>query len=293
MKSKKFRIDGDRQEITQNISGFPITCEFSEFSDSTYQFIDWHWHVEFQVCLVTEGSVLWQIGEEKTVINKGEGIFINSQQVHMAKIAYGKKAAFFCIDIKPDFLCQDRESEIYKQYVQPFLERDDFAFQKIAVNCEENENPLKILAQMTDTVKNSEEGYELLLAGNTFLMWKYLNKYLVIKNRTEKGENKIRLKQMLSFIQKNYAEEITLEKIAENSHISRSECCRYFKKFTGQTVFEYIVSYRINKSLEMLKNSKKTIAEISAEVGFSNQSYYTKRFKEFTGKTPMEYRKGK
>lgn len=95
MKAKNINMDSSRQEITENIDGFPISCYRSHLSSETYDYIDWHWHLEFQLCLTQEGNVLWNVGEEKFIVPEGEGIFINTQRVHMASAFRCEKANFF------------------------------------------------------------------------------------------------------------------------------------------------------------------------------------------------------
>lgn len=72
--------------------------------------------------------------------------------------------------------------------------------------------------------------------------------------------------------------------------LSRSECCRYFKKQSGQTISDYLLRYRIHKSMYLLEETDSTIARVAQSCGFSSQSYYTRRFRELTGMTPKQYR---
>ncbi|MBC8535620.1 helix-turn-helix transcriptional regulator [Feifania hominis] len=72
--------------------------------------------------------------------------------------------------------------------------------------------------------------------------------------------------------------------------MSRSECCRFFKHATGQTLFEYLLSYRIRKSIEALTHTDQSIAQIAAGTGFGSQSYFTDCFKRQLGITPLQFR---
>ena len=63
-----------------------------------------------------------------------------------------------------------------------------------------------------------------------------------------------------------------------------------FKKETGQTFINYLNNYKIERSKDLLKNTNKTLLDISLEVGFNNQSYYSTIFKKYTNMTPQEYR---
>ena len=63
-----------------------------------------------------------------------------------------------------------------------------------------------------------------------------------------------------------------------------------FKKETGHTFINYLNNYKIEKSKELLKNTNMSLLDISLEVGFNNQSYYSTIFKKYTNMTPLEYR---
>lgn len=86
---------------------------------------------------------------------------------------------------------------------------------------------------------------------------------------------------------------ISLNDVADSVYLSKSECCRFFRKATGQLLFAYISHYRIDKSLELLTQTDKKISVIAAEVGFSTQSYYTECFKKQIGLTPYQFRQSR
>ena len=65
----------------------------------------------------------------------------------------------------------------------------------------------------------------------------------------------------------------------------------FFKKVTGQRLFEYLQRYRLTQSLALLRQSSMSIAEIAQAVGFGNQSYFTECFKRDFGQTPLQFRK--
>ena len=92
------------------------------------------------------------------------------------------------------------------------------------------------------------------------------------------------------YLQKNYDVGISLDEIADYIGLSRSECCRYFKRKSGQTISDYLRQYRIHKSLDLLIETDDPISQIAQNCGFSNQSYYTKEFRKQTGITPKQYR---
>lgn len=85
--------------------------------------------------------------------------------------------------------------------------------------------------------------------------------------------------------------EITLPILANHFHISRSHLSRTFKKVTGLTIVEYLNSVRISQAQKLLRNTKKSISQISSDTGFNNISHFDRTFKKITGYSPSDFRK--
>lgn len=100
-----------------------------------------------------------------------------------------------------------------------------------------------------------------------------------------------RMKQMLSWIHEHYAEKIKLEDIARAGQLSRSECCRYFKRYLKCTPVNYVIDYRIQKSLSLLQQEEYTITDVAYQVGFNSTSYFIKEFRSSIGMTPLAYKR--
>ena len=73
--------------------------------------------------------------------------------------------------------------------------------------------------------------------------------------------------------------------------MSKEAFCRYFKKVTGKTFTKMVNEYRIVHATKLLSESDKSITDVCFDCGFNNFSHFNKLFKEFTGKTALQYRK--
>lgn len=104
------------------------------------------------------------------------------------------------------------------------------------------------------------------------------------------GLSRYQLRQAIEYIQDRLTENISLEAMAEEVSISRFYFCRLFKESTGITPYQYLIRCRIERSKILLKERKLSITDIALEVGFSNQSHFTKHFKRLIGTTPKIYR---
>ena len=98
------------------------------------------------------------------------------------------------------------------------------------------------------------------------------------------------MKQMLRFVEEHYAEELTVERIADSVALSESACLRSFRQLLGTTPIQYVKQYRIEKAAGLLLTTRLRTGEIGAECGFADLSYFTKTFREIKHCTPREYR---
>ncbi|MNS72966.1 HTH-type transcriptional activator RhaS [compost metagenome] len=78
------------------------------------------------------------------------------------------------------------------------------------------------------------------------------------------------MKQMLNWIHTRYAEKILLDDIARAGQLSRSECCRYFKRILKKTPLNHVTDYRIQKSLIALQQSESSVTDVAYQVGFNS-----------------------
>lgn len=94
------------------------------------------------------------------------------------------------------------------------------------------------------------------------------------------------------YIESNYRYIETVKEVAEHIAINSIYLNKLFKMSTGKTVSEYLNSYRIDISKEMLIEGQMTIQQISEEIGYNDVRSYIRFFKKFMGITPGKYRKG-
>ena len=82
-----------------------------------------------------------------------------------------------------------------------------------------------------------------------------------------------------------------IDRLANEVGMSRTSFYTKFKKILGQTPNDFIMTFRLNKSVVMMKEHPEyTIAEISDKLGFNTPNYFCKKFKDQFGKTPKQFR---
>lgn len=101
----------------------------------------------------------------------------------------------------------------------------------------------------------------------------------------------IYVKKAINYLKAHYYEPLSIPQIASHIGVSSIYLNRVFKMATEKTVSEYLNHYRINQSIELLKDKSNTINYISEAIGYNDVRSYIRFFKKFYGVTPGEYRK--
>ncbi|WP_254903647.1 helix-turn-helix domain-containing protein [Clostridium tyrobutyricum] len=294
MQVSKIKVDDNLQETIKHGSyDFPITIYTDKFNLFEDGYIRWHWHKELQLSYCLYDKITFSIGNQKMTLEAGEGIMVNSNVLHQIKPYKNDNCMMFSIDLDPTLIGGTKNSLIEKKYLNPVLENNNLKFICLKPNIEWQKNILKYIKKIFSLWNEKPYGYELEIRNCLGILW--LN---IIREMKEEIKDSIsdvshdeeRVKLALQYIHEHYSENISLNNIAMTANISKSECCRNFKRILRLTPFEYLMEYRILKASELLLKSKKSISIITFDVGFNGISYFGKVFKKYMNCTPSDYR---
>lgn len=96
---------------------------------------------------------------------------------------------------------------------------------------------------------------------------------------------------ILIFINTEYADKITSDKLEERFHCNFDYVNRIFKQLTQKTIFDYLNNVRVNRAKELIATTSMKLSEIGERVGISDEYYFSKVFKKYTGVSPNTYAK--
>lgn len=115
-------VDARNRESTRHgTHGFPMAVYNSILSRNVLGYTRLHWHEELQFCAVVQGTVTFSVNEASWQLETGDGIFINSGYLHMARPLGNPDAGYICLDIHPRLLCGFPGSVLEQDYVLPAL----------------------------------------------------------------------------------------------------------------------------------------------------------------------------
>ncbi|UXV28426.1 AraC family transcriptional regulator [Mammaliicoccus sciuri] len=253
-----------------------------------YGYIPIHWHSALQYVYIINGELKVGIGEELIHIPKGHGLFINSQVVHEINESVSD-TEYFCWNID----LADMYKQIEMEYLTQVLElAHKIPYIYLSPNLSEHQMLINIIKEAGDKFDKKEQHFKLDIS---ICYYESLKHLINIMSQIETDAHYYfdqRIKTLIKYIQDHYQSKITLNDLSENIHMSKSETVRLFSKYVHQTPFQYILNYRLEKSVSMLnKHTDKSITDISYACGFSTTSYFIQKFKERYGQTPKQFLK--
>jgi AraC-like DNA-binding protein/mannose-6-phosphate isomerase-like protein (cupin superfamily) len=290
MQIKHFTVDQHLKELTEHRTVvLPVACYETTINENINGYIPLHWHDEIQFVFILKGEALFQLNGEKLVIGEGNGLFVNSGCLHMAEDKNPSSCVYVCLNVSPHFVLSH---ELYPTYVSPYIQATNLPYVYLDAREHWAKNILEAIQHVHERLKQKTAYYEIDISVQLTLMWQNLimNGFPLEYDQTEIVKNE-RIKQMLHWIHLHYAEKITLEDIAKAGQLSRSECCRYFKRVLKKTPMHYVTDYRIQKSLPLLQQGDSTVTEVAYQVGFNSTSYFISQFRKSMNMTPLAYKK--
>lgn len=98
------------------------------------------------------------------------------------------------------------------------------------------------------------------------------------------------VRKMIDLIDENYEQDLSLKGMAERFMVSAAYLGQLFRSDTGQYFNEYLTAVRLEKALELIENTQRSVNDIAKSTGFSSQNYFNRLFKRAFGQSPGEYR---
>lgn len=284
--------NNNREAKEHGSFSFPVYISVEQIQAYEHGTFLWHWHPEIELTWIMSGEMEYQINDTIYKLSAGDGIFGNSNSLHTGRRVNGHQCTYLSITFHPRFLYGYENSILQTKYVGFITSNESWASLALKQNVEWQKDILDAIKEIYELSKAPADDFELSVHRKLMYIWHSL--YLYYSVQPECGNKTLihiqRLREILTFIHENFATDISLDEIAEYTSLSKSECCRFFKKHMDMTIFDYILYYKIQKSLPILLEDQ-SITDTAFSVGFSSASYYTQIFKRYMKCTPLQYKK--
>ena len=240
---------------------------------------EFHSHTHYEIYFLSQGSRTFFLSNAMYTLSAPTLVVIPPRAIHKTE---GGSFERYNINVSPDFL---------DSFQREVLEEK--SLQIISLNPEE-EKAFYSLVTSAHAVDKNERHAELIL--KTLVSYAI---YLLSRAGTRRVPPKAAAAQdipplvlkVIDYLNAHYHEEITLDFLAEKFFVSKATLIYNFKKHTGHTLIDYLLTVRITKAKQLLVSSNKGIREISELCGFSSANYFGLIFKKRENLSPAAYRK--
>jgi AraC-like DNA-binding protein len=266
------------------------TIQYKEFTDedvNTYKL--WHYHREIEIIYVNKGRGKRYIGSHISYFSGGELILIGAFLPHYSFIdPVLKDQKKISIQLREGF---PGASLLMFPEMKPIRTLFDRARRGISFDGNTKRNVGKKIEKLQGL-----DPTERFIAFLGILQDLAKSEEYRVLNSTGyqleiTPQDNERLREIFNFVRENFKRQISLEEVADLSSMTTPSFARYFKKNTGKTFTQFVNEYRLVHASKLLAEKPTSITDICFESGFNNFSHFNKLFREYTGKSPSEYRK--
>lgn len=293
MAKRTILVDSARRELEKHgTETFPMTVNHDDLWSFEGKNVPIHWHNDLEINLIREGEAVFQVYQKSYRVRTGEGFLLNRNVPHSCSSPGNEHVRYSTILVRPDFLYGDFGSDVERKCFQPFLQNSAIPCIYLTGFDENGKEILQKLNQVEEAFDRKRFCYELKIKGllcEAFAMILYGHRQELTKFVPANLQELERLEKMLNYLNMHFTEVISLQDLADQVHLSREVCCRFFKKMTGKTITGYLEEYRVNKSFSLVQSGQYSMTQITEMVGFSNPSRFASAFRKRFGCNPGEY----
>ncbi|SHM98799.1 AraC family transcriptional regulator [Gracilibacillus kekensis] len=271
-----------------------VSVEYRVNSDPDHDQL--HSHNAYEIYIFHKGRCRYLINNEIYDLMSGDILLMDGLALHKPNIPkdseYVRSHLHFSPEIIQDMLKSVNAIDLLNvfQSFHHYLIRTQGNSRLLDV-----ENIFKRISEINKVtdISSKEKEWEIkFLMGQLLVTINYLLKDVKCQVAEKSQSKTCHAERIVSYIQHNFHENITITKIANALNLNKSYVSHVFKAMTGFTVMEYVKACRIKKAKYLLETEQhQTIKCIAQQCGFENPTHFSRYFKEKENISPKEYRK--
>ena len=253
------------------------------------------WHERLELFVPLDGPLRMRMGNKAADLEAGDILIVDNLKLHMVADMATLNTRVIVISFLPEFVCDGGTHSLDHVFLLPFYTR---LIEEIHVV----RNRAPLLPQMYQAISKllscyaDRNGYFQAGCKVYFLELLY---YLAQHFRTaqlrrselvREQEYAATLQPVFEFVADNYAQPVTPNQAASMVNLRSPQFMKLFKKVAGMTFVSYVTLVRLSNAVPLLRETSLSIGDVAKQVGFSDQSYFDRRFKSAFEQTPRIFR---
>jgi AraC-like DNA-binding protein len=270
---------------------FDIDFSVSHPIDVSYKMDSLHFHNVFEIYLAQTGGLKYFVDNIIYPVEKNDLFVFNHLDLHRISIPADTQYDRYIVLFSQDYI-KDTSTDI-TDLMMCFLKRSPQFCHRIHLSDEQAQYLISLFRKAEKTIQPFQFGddvYKKIILAEILIYVNnlYRNNNLPFPLIFETEYNRIKL--ILSFIDRNLEQKLSLDWLSQHFYISKYHLCKIFKNATGFTIKEYIIYRRILKATELLRKGF-LVSQVSEMAGFQNDCHFITTFKKYAGTSPKQYAK--
>jgi AraC-like DNA-binding protein len=267
------------------------TIGFNYMSSGPLATSAFHSHPRYEIYYFQGGKCNYLIGDRIHVLQPGDMFLMHGMTLHRPHVYPGEPYIRTILHFEPSYVEELTKNSFSTDLMAPFRELRNHLLPLRGEVRLEVEELLRRMARFY--LPNVPGKYDRFLIA-------FLELLMLIHECCERPLEELRdlptekerhVQNIISFIQQNYQEDLNLDILEKELHLSKYYLTRIFKEVTGVTIFTYLFQRRINEAkVKFLMDSFSSVSDVGYEVGFKHPAHFSRVFKEQVGMTPEKFR---
>jgi len=257
----------------------------------------WNWHERLELTTPLDGPLHMRMGEQTVKLDAGDLLIVDNLQLHNYEDFPGFDTRVVTLTFMPEFVYTPGSPVCDYTFLLPFYAKRDGRAYRLPATDESAGPVMQALVELLHRYFGSGRlapdqcGCKASFLQILYQLIRRFEAVTILRADFVRHRQRAeRLARLFEFVRMNYAERISVAQAAQLTHLSQPQFMKLFRKVTGMTFVAYLTRVRLTQALRLLRETELSVAEIAASAGFSDQSYFDRRFRRAFGKTPREYR---
>jgi AraC-like DNA-binding protein len=255
------------------------------------------WHERLELFLPLDGPARFRMGDQQVDLNKGDLLVVDNLKLHHVVDFPGFDTRVIVISFRPEFVYSLGSPSHDYAFLLPFyskVERSPHVLSYQDAAAGDTYDALRRLLECyfgSSKLPFYQAGSKAFFLNLLYCLAAHFRASEVLKwEFIRQQERSLRLKKLFEHINQHSADRLSIREAAKLVGMSGSQFMKTFKQAAGMTLVAYLNHVRLANAARMLTETGRSIAEIADSAGFSDQSYFDKRFRRAFGKTPKQFR---
>jgi AraC-like DNA-binding protein len=257
----------------------------------------WNWHERLEVTMPLDGPLRMRMGAQTATIGPGDLLVVDNMKLHNYEDFPGFDTRVITLTFLPEFVYMPGSLPCDYAFLLPFYAKRD-GQPRMLLAADELAVPVtEALREIVGCYFAGGDRFQLqsgCKAGFLRILYhlglRFQSAEVLRAEFVRQRQQAARLGRLFEYVRLNYAEPISVAQAARLVNLSPPQFMKVFRKVAGMTFVSFLTRVRLTSAQRLLLETDRTIAEVAASTGFSDQSYFDRRFKQLFGRTPRQCR---